>query len=172
MTNPFKEHYAFGLGVGTAGNGEKLFEHGGGINGFNTKMLYVPEQRLTVIVLANLNGGAADDIATDLRKIALHEQGTLLSDRVAARLSPAQLARVAGPYKFESGEVMIVSAPRGHLETQGAGPPRLQLYGQNALRYFSRTEDLQVAFERDAQQRITGLEMKRPALTPARRADR
>lgn len=164
MTTPFKEHYAFGLGVGTAGNGQKLFEHGGGVNGFNTKMLYVPEQRLTVIVLANLNGPAAENIATDLRKIALHEKGILPSDRVAVRLSPAQLARVAGPYKFEGSEVMVVSRQSDHLETQGAGAP-LQLYGQSALRYFSKTEDLQVAFEQDAQQRITGLEMKRPALT-------
>jgi CubicO group peptidase (beta-lactamase class C family) len=164
MTTPFKEHYAFGLGVGTAGNGAKFFEHGGGVNGFNTKMLYVPEQRLTVIVLANLNGPVADDIATDLRKIALHEPGTLLSDRVAVRLSPAQLTRVAGPYKFESGELLVVSRHGDHLETQGAGPPLL-LYGQSALRYFSKTEELQVAFAQDAQQHITGLEMKRRALT-------
>src|SRR6266853_1671927 len=163
MTTQFKEHYGFGLAVNTAGNGEKLIEHGGGVNGFNTKMLYLPEQRLTVIVLANLNGRAADDIASDLRKIALHEKGTLLSDRVAVRLSRAQLARVAGPYKFEDGEVLIVSRHGDHLETGGAGPA-LQLYAQSALRYFARTEDAHLAFEPDAQQRITGVTMERRAL--------
>jgi CubicO group peptidase (beta-lactamase class C family) len=163
MATPFKEHYAFGLAVNTAGTGEKLFEHGGGVNGFNTRMLYVPEQKLTVIVLANLNGPAADNIATDLRKIALHEQGTLLSDRVAVRLAPAQLRRVAGPYRFEDGEVLIVSRHGDHLETEGAGPP-LQLYAESALRYFARTEAAHVAFEPEAQQRITGLTMERGAL--------
>ena len=54
MTTPFKSDYAFGLAVRTV-NGHKLIEHGGGIEGFNTELAYYPEEKLTVIVLANLN---------------------------------------------------------------------------------------------------------------------
>jgi CubicO group peptidase (beta-lactamase class C family) len=57
MTTAFKNDYAFGLGVRTA-NGHKLIEHGGGIEGFNTDMAYYPEDKLTIVVLANLNGRA------------------------------------------------------------------------------------------------------------------
>lgn len=67
MTTPFKSEYAFGLGVKTS-NGHKVINHGGGIEGFNTFLAYYPDDKLTVIVLANLNGRAPDEIADKLAK--------------------------------------------------------------------------------------------------------
>lgn len=65
MTTPFKENYAFGLVV-TNTNGHKKVEHGGGIEGFNTDVAYWPDERIAVIVLGNLNGGAPGEIAKQL----------------------------------------------------------------------------------------------------------
>ena len=69
MTTPFKENYACGLMVRTV-NGRTEIEHGGGIEGFNTDMAYYPDDKLTVIVLANLNGNAADEITAKLAAVA------------------------------------------------------------------------------------------------------
>ena len=55
MTTPFKSDYAFGLIVGSA-NGRKMIGHGGGIEGFNNFLAEYPDEKLTVVVLANLNG--------------------------------------------------------------------------------------------------------------------
>ena len=38
--------------------GHKVIEHGGGIEGFNTELAYYPDDKLTVVVLGNVNGGA------------------------------------------------------------------------------------------------------------------
>ena len=57
MTTPFKEDYAFGLSIATS-NGRKKIGHGGGIAGFNSELDYWSDDQLTVVVLANLNGGA------------------------------------------------------------------------------------------------------------------
>ena len=65
MITPFKNNYAFGLFV-QAKDGRKVIEHGGGIEGFNTSLSYWPEDKLTVIVLANLNGRAPGEIAGKL----------------------------------------------------------------------------------------------------------
>jgi CubicO group peptidase (beta-lactamase class C family) len=54
MTTPFKNNYAFGLIVRTA-DGRKSIEHGGGIDGFNTDLTYYPDDKLTVVVLRNVN---------------------------------------------------------------------------------------------------------------------
>src|SRR4051794_13505406 len=54
MITPFKNDYAMGIGVRTI-NGRKVLSHGGGIEGFNTDLFYYPENKLTVVVLANLN---------------------------------------------------------------------------------------------------------------------
>ena len=51
MTTPFKNDYAFGLAVKTAG-GHKMIGHGGDIEGFNTELRNCyPEDKLTVVVL-------------------------------------------------------------------------------------------------------------------------
>jgi CubicO group peptidase (beta-lactamase class C family) len=69
MTAPFKSDYAFGLGV-KAVNGRKAISHGGGIEGFNTFLAYYPDDKLTVVVLANLNGRAPEAIAEKLAETA------------------------------------------------------------------------------------------------------
>lgn len=51
-------------------SGGQIFSHLGGIEGFNTYLAYVTADRLSVIVLANLNGPAAQRIGTELEKMA------------------------------------------------------------------------------------------------------
>jgi CubicO group peptidase (beta-lactamase class C family) len=73
MTTPVKNNYAFGLQVDTAG-GHKVIEHGGGIEGFVTELEYYPDDKLTVVVLENVNGAAPPgEIAKKLAALALGE---------------------------------------------------------------------------------------------------
>jgi CubicO group peptidase (beta-lactamase class C family) len=57
-----KTHYGFGWGIGEH-NGHKVFEHGGGFPGFNAHVSRYPDDKLTVIVLANIIPAGADRIA-------------------------------------------------------------------------------------------------------------
>ena len=70
MTTPFKNNYGFGIGISASG-GPTRYAHNGGINGFNSFLTYYPESRVTVVVLANVNGPAADDLAGKLSALAL-----------------------------------------------------------------------------------------------------
>ena len=67
MTTPFKSDYALGVVVRTA-NGRKVVQHGGGIDGFNTFLAYYPDNKLTVAVLANINGETPSQIADEARR--------------------------------------------------------------------------------------------------------
>src|SRR5215475_9369850 len=78
MTTPFKEDYAFGLGVST-NNGHTRISHNGGIQGFNTSLAYYPDDKLVVAVLANMNGPFADQLAAQLGKVAHGEKVVLVS---------------------------------------------------------------------------------------------
>ena len=75
MTTPALNNYALGVTVRTI-NGRKVVQHNGGINGFNTFLSYYPESRITIAVLANLNGPAADLLGPQLGAIAHGETGT------------------------------------------------------------------------------------------------
>jgi CubicO group peptidase (beta-lactamase class C family) len=72
MTTPFKNNYALGVRVLTL-NGKTRITHGGGIQGFNTALAYDPDARITVVVLANVNGPTADNLALTLMLLARGE---------------------------------------------------------------------------------------------------
>ena len=69
MTTPVLNNYAFGLYVEQRG-GHKLIWHKGGINGFTTELHYWPDQRITIVVLANEESSARTDIAAKLDDLA------------------------------------------------------------------------------------------------------
>jgi CubicO group peptidase (beta-lactamase class C family) len=80
MTTPFKNDYGFGLGIHSV-NGHEEIAHGGGIEGFNTALAYYPDDRLTVVVLGNVEGLATQEIAADLHTIAEGGSVVLSSER-------------------------------------------------------------------------------------------
>ncbi len=54
MTTPVKNNYGFGLFIRTA-NQHKMIEHTGGIDGFNTDLAYYPDDKVTIVVMRNIN---------------------------------------------------------------------------------------------------------------------
>jgi hypothetical protein len=72
-------------------NGHKKIEHGRGIEGFNTEVAYWPDDQLSVIVLANLNGSAPDEIANQVAATIHGQKVTLPSERKEITLSPEVL---------------------------------------------------------------------------------
>jgi CubicO group peptidase (beta-lactamase class C family) len=65
MLTPFKNNYAFGLVVHME-NGHQVIDHGGRIPGFDTALVYYPEDKLIIVVLANTDVDVALWIAADL----------------------------------------------------------------------------------------------------------
>ena len=108
MTTPFKNDYACGLMVHTA-NGHKVIEHGGGIEGFNTMLAYYPEDKLTVVVLSNINGQAPPDIASKLAALAHGEKVVLLSERKEVTVDPKLLEGYVGNYELAPKFILTVT---------------------------------------------------------------
>jgi len=80
MTTPFKKNYAFGVAVDSDTKGNEVIWHGGAIDGFSVFLAYVPAERLTVVVLANIEGAPAKAIAADLLAIANHNVPAISGD--------------------------------------------------------------------------------------------
>jgi len=73
MITPFKEDYAFGVAVDLDARGNRVIWHRGAIEGFSASLIYVPAERLSVIVLSNIEGSAARDISDAILEITDHE---------------------------------------------------------------------------------------------------
>jgi CubicO group peptidase (beta-lactamase class C family) len=148
MTTPFKENYAMGLTVVTR-DGHKRIAHGGGIEGFNTALEFYPDDKLIVIVLGNLNGGAPDQISASLGKVALGQPVTLVSERKAIVVSPALLSDYVGTYQLTPTLNNVISLKDGHLVTKLGNQPELELFPESETKFFLKVVDAQVEFFRD-----------------------
>jgi CubicO group peptidase (beta-lactamase class C family) len=154
MTTPFKNDYALGVVVQTA-SGRKVIQHGGGIDGFNTFLAYYPDDKLTVAVLANINGQAPNQIATKLADLAHGGVVQLTSDRKEITLPVATLSKYVGTYELQPGVDMMIRLDGDHLTTQLTGQQQFQIFAESETKFFLKIVDAQVEFITDASGAVT-----------------
>ena len=111
MTTPFKGDYACGLYIRRF-NGHLMIEHDGNNIGFNADMAYYPEEKISVIVLANLNGTVTGEMTKALAAVAHGEAPPIPAVHKEIPLSKGVLARYAGGYQFPHYSLKMV--PEGN----------------------------------------------------------
>lgn len=159
MFTPFKNNYAYGWGVG------KRFErastaHGGAIHGFATQIIRFPEDRVTVVVLSNVQGAGADKVANALAAIVFGAKYELPKERKAVAIASAVLDKYVGEYQLTPAIVMVITNESGKLMLQVAGQPKMELFAENETDFFLKNVDAQVAFVKDATGAVTQLLFK------------
>ena len=152
---PFKDNYALGVAVVTAG-GNTTVSHGGGIEGFNTWLGYDPDRKLTVVVLANLNGGAPGRLGQAMFTLARGGKVTLASERQAIGLAPGALQAYAGTYDIAPTFSIAVRAEGGKLIAQATGQDPIEMFAERPDHFFFRAIDAQLVFTRDASGKVDG----------------
>lgn len=156
MTTPFKNDYACGLGVRSV-NGRRLIEHGGGIEGFNTELAYYPDDKLTIVVLGNLNGGAPGDIASKLASVAHGEKVILPSERKEVQISPKILASYVGTYELNPEFSITMMLEGNQLISQGTHQPKAPLFAESETQFFLKVVDAQIEFFKNDKGEVTHL---------------
>jgi CubicO group peptidase (beta-lactamase class C family) len=148
MTTPFKNNYAFGLGVETSG-GRKVIAHGGGIEGFNTELQYYPEDKLTVVVLGNVNGGAPGEIAKKLAAVAHGETVKLQSERKEVTLDSKVLNRYVGAYQMAQGPAMLITLEGNQLSSRLGNQASVPIFPESETMFFLKVVEAQIEFPKD-----------------------
>lgn len=89
----------YGYGWSTAKvNGHRRVSHGGGIQGFSTELSRFPEDRLTVIVLTNADGGHAEAMARKVAGLVVPALANKAEDPIEDK-EPATTARLRGIFE-------------------------------------------------------------------------
>lgn len=152
---PFKDNYALGVTVVTR-DGATTISHGGGIEGFNTWLGYDPDRKLTVVVLANLNGNVPDRLGQAMLTLARGNNVTLASERKAITLAPEALQAYIGTYDVSPTFGFTVTFEGGKLIAQATRQQPLELFADKPDHFFFRAVDAQIVFTRDAAGKIDG----------------
>ncbi len=155
LTTVVKDGYALGVAVSDK-DGRRRVGHGGGIEGFNTHLIYYPAEEVTVAVLGNQNGPAPDRIADMLGKVAVGDKVVLPSERVEVKLPVHKLGPYVGEYALTPQVTATVTLEGEQLMGQLTGQPKFPLFAESETKFFLRAVDAQMEFERDAGGKVTG----------------
>ena len=142
--------YGFGLGLEKV-RGRAAIGHGGGIFGFSTDSLYIPEKDIFVAVFAN-----SDDPATSpgvaTHRLAALAIGDPFPAFAKAQVDAKSLEPLFGVYRGKEGEAERRFFMRdGQLYTQRAGGPEMKVYAAGGDRFFYGPNSLTwFAVRRDA----------------------
>jgi CubicO group peptidase (beta-lactamase class C family) len=151
MTTPFKDNYAFGLQVTTVG-GHKVIDHGGGIQGFNTELAYYPEDKLTVVVLGNVNGAAPGQIAPKLAALSHGETVSLPGERKEITLDSKTLSRYVGAYQMAPGVNMLIFPDSNQLLSKLGNQQAVPIFPESQTMFFLKVVDAELEFSHDVDQ--------------------
>ena len=155
MTTPFKSDYACGLYVKRV-NGHVVIEHDGNNIGFNSDMAYFPEDRVAVIVLANLNGTVVDEMTRALAAVVHGETAPTASVHKEISLSKEVLARYAGTFQFPNYSLKMI--PEGnHLLVKFDDGQTLPVFPESDTKFFSKPWPIQFEFSKSERGQFTVL---------------
>jgi len=125
-----------------------MIEHDGNNIGFNSGMAYYPEDRIAVIVLANLNGTVTGQMTRALAAVAHGETPPIPSVHRETSLSKEVLARYAGTYQFPHDSLKMV--PEGnHLLVEFDNGGTLPVFPESETKFFSKPWPEQFEFSQN-----------------------
>jgi CubicO group peptidase (beta-lactamase class C family) len=130
-----KINYGFGLVPGQL-SGKRMIGHSGGINGFTTYGMYMPDESLNVIVLSNSDGGPGPLALNVARAVVGIPVVPMPKPLVAMALADSLRTRIPGVYDF--GKLVLhVTVEDGRLMAQpdGPGQPKFPLVHLGNLRF-------------------------------------
>lgn len=157
MFTPVAGPYGYGWFVTRQFN-RRLLWHGGGTPGFAAVLLRFPEERVTVIVLSNLENAPVLRMGSDLAAIVFGEKYEIPKERTAVKVDAKTLEAYRGEYEDRPGRTTSILFEGGTLMLKLAGQPDpLPLSAESETRFFHPEQDVQVEFVKDAAGKVTEL---------------
>jgi CubicO group peptidase (beta-lactamase class C family) len=153
---PFKNKYGYGWSIDTM-NGKKTTSHGGGIFGFSTFMVSVPQDDIFIVLLNNTSNPNLKKISDDALAILYDKPYVLPEARKEVILSTDGLNKYAGVYELMPQFSLKVFVEDGKLFGQATGQQKAQLFPQKEDYFFLKVVDAQIEFAKDAAGKVTSL---------------
>ena len=147
--------YGYGFAVGDLRGVPAVF-HGGGIFGFTTYGIRVPDERVYVAVLSN---GAPVDPGLVARKAAAIAVGKPFPEWRRIEVDPEILGRYVGVYRIDESTTRTVTVEDGRLYTMRSGSQRLEALPHSETGFFYEGSLTHFVFVRDDQGKVTHMLM-------------
>jgi len=165
LNNGHNIKYAFGLEVDEY-RGLKTVSFGGYTEGFVTHILRFPDQKFTVICLANLGTMHPNELSMNVADLYLADQLKPIKPnepqpepvkRTEITLDPKIYDAYAGSYRFDFGLLMNITKENDRLMVQAGKQPKIELFPESETNFFLKITDAQISFNKDENGKVTSL---------------
>ncbi len=166
LTDGSSSGYSYGFSVGDYA-GHRMIHHGGGINGFSTYMIRVPEEDVFIAIFSNDPAAqpGPGPLAFEAMAMALD---TPLDARPAVELTAAQMDELAGVYAIggeASDDVRVLTREGDRLFSQRSGGQKSEIRFSAPDRFYYPDSPTQARIVRNDAGEVTGMWMS-PAVGP------
>jgi len=143
--------YGYGWSVDDF-HGFHFIEHGGGINGFASFVLRIPEEKIFVAVLTNdaSHEPEPEYVAAVLATTAAGKP----FEQKPVSLTAEELERYAGVYKFDSGAMRTIVVENGRIFSQRSGGPKFEILPVGDGKFIFRNAFTTLTFSTGADGKI------------------
>jgi len=133
--------------------------HNGGLNGFLSSLLRIPDKNLTVVVLVNAEppkpNAVPDALAHEIAEFYVGSELGPRPSRSSVTVSHEALSAVVGRYDY-NGAILIVTQEGDRLFAQLGFQPRFELFPRSETEFFWKVVDAQVTFVKDPSGKVVG----------------
>ncbi|HET6880678.1 MAG TPA: serine hydrolase [Pirellulales bacterium] len=156
MFTPVKSDYGYGWQIETRCDHQAM-SHGGGINGFATYLIRIPDKQALVVVLSNVVSHRPARMAVDLTSILLKEPYKLPRARHAVELDPSAFDGLVGVYRLSPELQLTITREDNRLFSAVSERSKDELFPESETEFFYKAVDAQITFVRDHKGRATRL---------------
>jgi CubicO group peptidase (beta-lactamase class C family) len=160
LANGNDTHYGYGWST-DAYDGHSIVRHNGGIFGYVSEVVRLPDDHVYVAMLTNTDGHDFDTgfLATELAAAAI---GDPYREPVKVKLDPKEFDAYVGVYRNPEQTLLSVRREEDRFFLQRADAPRLELFAYSDHEFFLKDSFTRFAFEKDGSGHVTTLVTQRP----------
>ena len=138
--------------------GHRVFQHGGGINGFRSFMSWFPDADLFICSFGNADSARSDIVAKNLAALVFKKPLTLPRQRIVVQLSPMQLESLVGRYELRPNFVFTVTVLGDRLFGRATGQSRIEFLPESEYNFYAaRVLETEITFCKDPTGNVTHL---------------
>ncbi|HET6999927.1 MAG TPA: serine hydrolase [Puia sp.] len=142
---PYKSNYGYGWQIVTEYN-KKITKHNGGITGFASIILRVPDDQICIIAFTNLPSTSLDPIANQINGLFNGKKPDVPVARKEIHLDSSILKLYTGEYELAPAFHIVITMENGALEAQATNQGKNPLFAEKENFFFLKVVDAQLEF--------------------------
>ena len=152
LNNKKPTGYGYGWSLGNI-QGSPMIEHGGGINGFLTASLWLPEEKVFVAIFSNCTGNPPESTAIKLAAAAIGKS----FNQQEIKIEKEKLEEYVGVYESVEKETRTIVVEKDSLFYVNPAGNRSKLLPFGKDRFFIKNSFTEFAFKRNQQGKVVSL---------------